>query len=264
MSSRILVLGGTGGIGRKVVEQSVAAGHHTRALVRDRMRGRRLLPYRAELISGRATDEAEIAAVLEGVDAVILTHGSHHEDDDAEAVDYGIVRNVVRAALAEQRIFRIVLMTSIGVTVHDGPYNLATQRHDWKRRSERLVRLSGLPYTIVRPGWFDYNASDEQKVAFRQGDSHRSGTPEDGAISRGHVAQVLLAAATSRDATGKTFELVATGGSELKDLDPLFSALQDDEADCADGALDPDTLPLAQEPESVIADLQEVTRGWTW
>ena len=44
-------------------------------------------------------------------------------------------------------------MTSIGVTNRTGAYNRSTQAHDWKRRSERLVRASGHQYTIVRPGW---------------------------------------------------------------------------------------------------------------
>jgi uncharacterized protein YbjT (DUF2867 family) len=35
--------------------------------------------------------------------------------------------------------------------------------HDWKRRGERLVRASGLPYTIVRPGWFDYNDAGQHR-----------------------------------------------------------------------------------------------------
>jgi uncharacterized protein YbjT (DUF2867 family) len=46
---------------------------------------------------------------------------------------------------------------AIGVTNRDGNYNRQAEAHDWKRRGERLVRASGLPYTIVRPGWFDYN-----------------------------------------------------------------------------------------------------------
>ena len=45
---------------------------------------------------------------------------------------------------------RIALITSIGVTNREGSYNRSTEAHDWKRRSERLVRASGLPYTIVR------------------------------------------------------------------------------------------------------------------
>jgi uncharacterized protein YbjT (DUF2867 family) len=40
-------------------------------------------------------------------------------------------------------------MTSIGITNRTGAYNRATEAHDWKRRSERLVRATGHPYTIV-------------------------------------------------------------------------------------------------------------------
>ena len=53
---------------------------------------------------------------------------------------------------------RIALMTAIGVTDRTGHYNQTTEAHDWKRRSERLVRAGGHPYTIVRPGWFDTTA----------------------------------------------------------------------------------------------------------
>lgn len=42
-------------------------------------------------------------------------------------------------------------MTAIGVTNREGDDNRQTEAHDWKRRGERLVRASGLPYTIVRP-----------------------------------------------------------------------------------------------------------------
>jgi len=51
-----------------------------------------------------------------------------------------------------------------------GSYNRSTESHDWKRRAERLVRPSGLPYTIVRPGWFDYNKADEHQLVFLQGE----------------------------------------------------------------------------------------------
>ncbi|WP_330996549.1 NAD(P)H-binding protein [Burkholderia diffusa] len=43
----------------------------------------------------------------------------------------------------------------MGVIGRTGSYNRRTEAHDWKRRSERLVRASGNAYTIVRPGWFD-------------------------------------------------------------------------------------------------------------
>ena len=35
------------------------------------------------------------------------------------------------------------------------------------------LRASGLPYTIVRPGWFDYNAADQHRLVLLQGDTRQ-------------------------------------------------------------------------------------------
>ena len=104
---------------------------------------------------------------------------------------------------------RIALMTAIGVTDRTGHYNQTTEAHDWKRRSERLVRASGHPYTIVRPGWFDYNSPDQQRVVMLQGDTRHTGTPADGVIARRQIAQVLVGSLSSPAAANKTLELVA-------------------------------------------------------
>jgi uncharacterized protein YbjT (DUF2867 family) len=129
-----------------------------RALIRDPGKTRQL-PAAAEVAVGDLTRPETLTAALDGIDAVVFTHGSHGGKAGTESIDYGGVRNVLTALGA--RGARIALMTAIGVTNRTGAYNLSTEAHDWKRRSERLVRASGLPYTIVRPGWFDYNAPDE-------------------------------------------------------------------------------------------------------
>jgi uncharacterized protein YbjT (DUF2867 family) len=108
---------------------------------------------------------------------------------------------------------RIGLMTTIGVTERLSTWNQHTEVHDWKRRAERLVRASGHPYTIVRPGWFDYNNDDEHRIVMLQGDRRHAGTPEDGVISRKQIAQVLVSALSNDAATNKTFELVAERGA---------------------------------------------------
>ncbi|WP_113717677.1 NAD(P)H-binding protein [Arthrobacter dokdonensis] len=62
--------------------------------------------------------------------------------------------------------------------------------HDWKRRGERLVRASGNPYTIARPGWFDYNGGDQLAITLPQGDTRHAGSPADGVIARHQIARV--------------------------------------------------------------------------
>jgi uncharacterized protein YbjT (DUF2867 family) len=175
----------------------------------------------------------------------------------AETVDYGGVRNVL-AALGS-RTARIALMTSIGVTNRTGSYNRSTESHDWKRRAERMVRASGLPYTIVRPGWFDYNKSDEHQLVFLQGDKRQAGDSSDGVIARSQIADVLVHSLNSDQALRKTFELVATKGPAQKSLDELFAGLDADPKNGFDGVRDMPNQPVEDEPQRVKDDLHTLT-----
>jgi len=97
-----------------------------------------------------------------------------------------------------------------------------------ERRGERLVRESGLPYTIIRPGWFDYNKPGGHHLVLLQGDRRHAGDSSDGVIARGQLAELLVASLTSNQALRKTFELIATEGVVQPDLEPLFAALDAD------------------------------------
>lgn len=245
----VLVVGATGSIGQRAVAASLAAGHRTRALVRraDRATG---LPEGVEVVVGDLTDASTLHDAVDGVTGVVFTHGSHGGAAEAQLVDYGAVRNVLSVL---QEPARIALMTAIGVTKH-------TPGHDWKRRGERLVRVSGLPYTIVRPGWFDYNEPDQQRLVMLQGDTRWAGDPSDGVVSREQIAQVLVTSLTCDAADRSTLELVAEHGPAQRDLTPLFSELRRDPADALDAVLDRANMPLDSEPAAVRAEL-EATRG---
>ncbi len=181
----VLVVGATGSIGQLAVAEALRQGHSVRALARNSQKARKL-PAQASAVIGDLTHPDTLAAAVEGVDAIVFAHGSDGGGKlGAEAVDYGGVRNVL-ATLGSRlgsRTPRIALMTAIGVTNRAAPYNRSTESCDWKRRGERLVRSSGLPYTIVRPGWFDYNKPDEHHLAFLQGDTRRAGNSSDGVIA---------------------------------------------------------------------------------
>jgi uncharacterized protein YbjT (DUF2867 family) len=248
----ILAVGATGSIGRHVVAVALEQGHAVRALVRDPARAR--LPAGVEIAAGALTRPETLVAAVAGIDALVFTQGASGGKAVTEAVDYGGVRNLLFALGGAEA--RIALMTAIGVTNRTGNYNRATEAHDWKRRGERLVRASGLPYTIVRPGWFDCNAADEHRLVLLQGDTRQSGTPRDGAVSRREIAEVLVHALTAPHAVGKTFELVAERGPAPTDFDALFAPLAADGPGTLDGVRDADNMPLACEPDRVCADLE--------
>ncbi|MCR1000654.1 SDR family oxidoreductase [Serratia rubidaea] len=252
--NKILIIGATGSIGKHVVNQAIKRGVRTKALVRNLDSAREMLPAAAELIYGDATDPSVLVKAIENVDGIILTHSAHRPEAAIEAVDYGVVKNLLHM-LAGRRV-HIVLMTSFGVTATEQLQNQVLGILDWKRRSERLLRKSGQIYTIVRPGWFDYNEDNERSIVFLQGDPLRSGTPQAGRIARDQIARVLIDSLFTKGARYKTFELIAEHGKEQPELTESFNRLLSDTPNSIDGVLDPDTLPLRNEPTRVIEDIK--------
>lgn len=255
---KILSIGATGSIGRLVIDEALRQGHDVRALVRSQTKVDSL-PVNVETVIGDLLDPQSLETAVEAVDAVVFTHGVHTNRAEIEAIDYGGVRNVLSAL--EARSVRIALMTSIGVTNREGSFNQTLGIADAKRRSERLVRASGHPYTIVRPAWFDMNTPDQHQLQFLQGDTSRAASPADGVVARSQIAQVLVAALTSEAATRKTFELVAVRGAAQPDFEPLFAALMADPIEGIDGVHDAQNLPLSGEPAAILADLDAIRRS---
>lgn len=246
--SDVLVVGATGSIGQLVVTAAQRHDLRPRALVRDVRRAERLLPD-VELVQGDLEDPASLRRAVHGADAIVLTHGSGGDPRPGarEHVDYGGVRNVLPALDGAGP--RTALMTSIYATRSDVPG--ATP---WKRRSERLLRASDLPYTIVRPGWFDHAGPDQRRLVLEQG-----GTA-DGGIARDQIAETLIRSLLTDSALGKTFALTATVGKEPDDWTQLFAGLRADDPGSVEGVLDPADLPVESEPQAVRTDL-EAARG---
>jgi uncharacterized protein YbjT (DUF2867 family) len=92
----VLVVGATGSIGRLVVEEAARQGHAVRALVRD-SRKAHLVPD-VEMVVGDLTRSDTLPPAVDGVDAIVFTHGSDEGGKaGAERIDYGGVRNVLAA-----------------------------------------------------------------------------------------------------------------------------------------------------------------------
>ncbi|MDR7084696.1 uncharacterized protein YbjT (DUF2867 family) [Arthrobacter ginsengisoli] len=251
--STVLVAGATGSIGRHAVAEALRQGYAVRALVRDRARAARILPDGVELVVGDLTRPETLEPATAGVDAIVFTHGSTTNERDVRDNDYAGVANVLRA-LGGRRV-QIALMTAVGTTRPGVAYA------QWKLRSERLVRASGNPYTIVLPGWFDYNQHDQRTIVMLQGDRRQSGTPADGVIARDQIARVLIESLHIDAADHKTFELVAEHGPEQTDLTPVFGALLPDSSESLDAVEDAVDLPVTSEPETFRHDLATISAG---
>lgn len=253
-STTVLVVGSTGRIGSLVVAEALRKGFVTRALVRDHASAARVVPGAKVVVGDFSRLDDTLDESVEGVDAVIFAVGVWEGKEGLQAVDYTGVRNILAAL--DRYPARIVLMSMLGVTTRDA------ESSDWKRRSERLVRATGRPYTIVRPGRFDHEAHDQHRIVMLQGDTRRPGDAE-GTVSRQQIAQVLVACVTSQAARGKTFELISETGPAQDDLEPLFAALRADEPGKLDGVLDADNMPLESEPAQVRIDVKQARESLT-
>ncbi|RZN45502.1 MULTISPECIES: hypothetical protein [unclassified Escherichia] len=80
------------------------------------------------------------------------------------------------------------------------------------------------------------------------------------AIAMGHQPVDLVSTLSNDAAKNKTFELVAERGEAQQDLPPLFANLQSDNPQKNDGVFDIDNMPLHEEPECIINDLNLHTK----
>jgi uncharacterized protein YbjT (DUF2867 family) len=147
---KVLVTGGTGFIGPKVVQALRAHGHDVRALVRRPDRAGQLAALGAELVTGDVTDPASLRPAVVGcthvVHLVSILTGS---PADFERVMTQGTKDLLIAA-SDAGVERFVLMSALGtteVTKDTVPYFAA------KWAMEQDTARSGLEYTIFRPGF---------------------------------------------------------------------------------------------------------------
>jgi uncharacterized protein YbjT (DUF2867 family) len=146
----ILVTGGTGFIGPKVVKALRDRGHQVRALVRDPARAGVLRTWGVELVEGDMTDAASLRAAVAGADTVVhLVAIIQGKPADFERVMIQGTENLVAAA-KDAGVGRFVLMSALGTseeTAREIPYFRA------KLAMEIEVEYSGIPYVIFRPSF---------------------------------------------------------------------------------------------------------------
>lgn len=141
----ILVTGGAGVMGQRLVQGLRARGERVRVLDRP---GARIDDPQVELKHGDVTDPASLQGVFDGVDTVFHLAAIliAYEPAAFERVNAGGTRNVVQAALAAG-VKHFILVSSASVV-----YPKPTAYSRSKQECERVVReQTGMHWTIVRP-----------------------------------------------------------------------------------------------------------------
>jgi putative NADH-flavin reductase len=157
---RVLIIGASKGIGLETTRQALEAGHDVRALARSAT-AIGLTDPKLEKVRGDALKTQDVEAALVGVSVVIQTLGVGLGDLFRPVHLFSDATRVLIDAMRAQGLKRLICVTGFGAgdsrvsisCLQRLPFQLVFGRaYEDKSLQERLIKESGLDWTIVRPG----------------------------------------------------------------------------------------------------------------
>jgi uncharacterized protein YbjT (DUF2867 family) len=220
---RIFLTGGTGFVGRHMIERLLSEGHTIRALVRDPAKAPRQAGV--EWIAGDVVEGSGLEEGIDSCEAVIHLVGIIVEKgkNTFERVHHMGTRNVVQAA-RRSGAQRFIHISALGVRP-DGV--AAYQTSKW--RGEEEVRHSGIPWCILRPSLifgpgdgFVTQMIETMRSAPLMRPVPGDGSPRFRPIYIGDVTACFARALVTTAATNQTIEL---GGADELSLNQVLAEI---------------------------------------
>jgi uncharacterized protein YbjT (DUF2867 family) len=146
MTSPILVTGGTGTLGRKLVPRLKAAGSAVRVLTRHGRADEDGVHY----VTGDLATGQGIEPAVDGVETIVHCAGANKGDD-------ALTRNLVQAVSSRGGKPHLVYISVVGadrIPVTSAVDRMMFAYFDSKLATERVVKGSGLPWTTLRATQF--------------------------------------------------------------------------------------------------------------
>jgi uncharacterized protein YbjT (DUF2867 family) len=222
----ILVTGGTGFVGPKIVHRLRAEGRPVRCLVRDPDGARDLAAWGCELARGDVTDPESLQRAAQGCEVVVhLVAIIQGKPEQFERVMVQGLKNVIGAAKVAG-VRRFVLMSALGTSEETKdltPYFAS------KWRMEQAVKDSGLEHVIFRPS-FIFGKDGGALKTFRRVVRLSPVIPVFGAGNQRvqpiwieNVAEYYAAAIDGPAAANRTFEI---GGPDIVTYEELYDRIK--------------------------------------
>lgn len=141
----LLIIGGTGTLGRQIVLQALTKGYRVRCLVRNFKKASFLKDWGVELVYGDLTYPNTLPPCLKGITAIIdVSTGRPNELDSLKKVDWNGKLSLIEAAKAAN-IRRFIFFSAQNVEQFE---NIPLMK--LKYGIERKLKESDIPYTIFR------------------------------------------------------------------------------------------------------------------
>ena len=199
----VFVTGGTGYIGRPLIDALCGRGYEVHALVRRESRSR--LPAGAIPVIGNALDAATFASAIPRGATIVHLVGTPHPNPskaaEFEAVDLASIRATTTAAVAAGARHLVYLSVA-----HPAPMMRAYIAV--RIQGETLVESTGVPATILRPWyvlgpghWWPY-ALVPMYVVLRWLPATRAGAERLGLVTLAQIVDALVASVAKPPASG--------------------------------------------------------------
>jgi uncharacterized protein YbjT (DUF2867 family) len=141
----LLIIGGTGTLGRQIVLQALTKGYQVRCLVRNFRKASFLREWGVELVYGDLTRPETIPPCLKGITAIIDASTSRADElDSLKKVDWDGKLYLIEAAKAAN-IQKFIFFSAQNVEQFE---NIPLMK--LKNGMEVKLKESGIPYTIFR------------------------------------------------------------------------------------------------------------------
>jgi uncharacterized protein YbjT (DUF2867 family) len=203
-SKRIAVAGGTGRVGRHVVDLLEARGHEVVAMSRSNG---------VDLVTGHG-----LADALTGVEVVVDAATRNSPDkDEATAFFTAATRNLQEAG-ERAGVRRIVVVSIIGADRFSGGYQAAKIAH------EQAMLAGPVPARILRAAQF-HEFVEELMMWGRQGDVSYLPQMRTQLVAARTVAQALATLATGPESESQSDGILEIAGPRAEDLVEMASLL---------------------------------------
>lgn len=204
----IAITGATGQLGALAVEAllKTVPAHDIVAIVRNPAKAESLTQQGVVVRQGDYNDEAALTAALAGVDKLLLVSSSEVGQRTAQH------RNVINAARAAG--VKFIAYTSL-LHADNSPLGLHVEHVE----TEKLLAESGIPFALLRNGWYSENYLASAPAALAHGVF--IGAAGEGKIASATRADYAAAAARviSEDGhAGKVYELAGDNAWTLSEL----------------------------------------------
>jgi uncharacterized protein YbjT (DUF2867 family) len=202
---RVLVVGGTGTLGRQIAKRALEAGHAVRCMVRSPRKASFLQEWGCELTRGDLLEPESLDYALEGQEAVIDAATARATDPGScYRVDWTGQQNLFHAA-QKAGTMRLVFFSILNANQH-----LDVPLMEIKARSEEWLMASNLDYTILRCAAFMQGLISQFAIPVLEGQTvWVSGVPTPIAyMNTQDLARFAVAALAQEETVRKAFPVV--------------------------------------------------------